>query len=85
MRDIVQFLSAYIIVAYPGFCRCVCTFCFVCVFGGGGRGGVKLPLHPTKKKDHGSVRTAFVCTASYVTAIVAHYVRFSYVLLRPTT
>ena len=35
----------------PRYCRCVCTFCFVCVFGGGGGGGVEVfPTPPNKEK-----------------------------------
>ena len=58
MRDTAQFLWAYIdvIVAYPDFADVYAHF-VLCV--GVGVGWKFFPPHPTKKKGHGSVRTAF--------------------------
>ena len=64
MRDTVQFLWAYIIVAYPDFADMYAHF-VLCVDLGVevgvevGVGWKFFPPHPTKKKGHGSVCTAF--------------------------
>ena len=47
-------------VAYPGFCRCVCTFCFVCVLGGWGWGWETSTL-PHKEKRPGKCTRCVLC------------------------
>ena len=64
MRDTVQFLWVYIIVAYPDFADVYAHFVLRVYLGVGvgvgvGVGWKFFPPHPTKRKDHGSVRTAF--------------------------
>ena len=66
-------LPVYFPIAYPGFCRCVCTFCFFCVFWGVGVGVGELPPHPTKEKGQGSAQNA-VGTSSYATAFFVFFI-----------
>ena len=57
-------------VAYPGFCRCICTFVLcVCGWGRWGGGGVQI-LPPTpKKKGQESVHNAF-CVYFLITPLL---------------
>ena len=68
MRDTVQFLWAYIIVAYPDFADVYAHF-VLCVYLGVGWGGVEVfPTPPNKEKKAMEVYALrFVRTASYAT------------------
>ena len=71
MHDTVVFMGIYN-SGVPRFCRCVCTFCFVCVFGGGGEGGVEVfPTPPNKEKRPWKCTHCVLCVL-LVTPLIIH-------------